>query len=340
MRFISVDNEKDNFKKRNLECLKYYENEVLPKLDRKILNKLYSESYELKNTPNYASNEYPLELYEKYKDYLDKTRNDTLLFFAEKKFLSWYQKVTRFNRYLFFRSGDKKNVKKIICRFHKKYATMVKNRMNWLMFQYGNENACSVTLTLNPSNFHNDKMCMWETITILVNEFVTELRKYYKDRGLAFPKYIRCIESMKGQKLNDFVGRGNPHIHFCFFGVKYIPKTVIDKFWPYGFNFVNSTAKNQKVRYPIHYVTKYVTKTYTDNDPDNALNQSLVWFFNKNSFDHTKGLVYPLYKPGSGEWICEWLILLPPLGNMFLEMDLIFMAEENLYKIPPPSFSV
>jgi hypothetical protein len=231
---------------------------------------------------------------------------------------------------------DKKHLKKITNRFDKKYQTMIKNRMNWLMYKYGNENACSITLTLNPSNFRNSKLCMWETINILLNEFLTELKNWFKARGRAVPKYIRCIESMKGAKENDFVGRGNPHIHICLFGVKYIPKSVITKFWSYGFNFINSTAKNQKVRYPIHYVTKYITKTYTENDVDNTLNQSLVWFFNKHSFEHSSGLVYPMYVKGSGEWNFEYYIIMNPLSNDFEEVDFIFHVEEDLYKIPPP----
>jgi len=331
IRFISVDNVERDQKKKNLLCYKYYNDNIIPKNGRKMLNKLYCEDYGIKNC-DVGLNEYPLELYDLYDQLRNKSLNDGLLFFAEKSFLLWYNRAKRYSRYILVENGKHKHLKKIICRFDKKYTTMVQNRMNWLMYKYGNENAVLLTLTLNPSNFRNDKMCMWETITFLLNEFMTQLKRKLPDRV----KYIRCIESMKGTACNDFVGRGNPHIHICFFGVGWIPKGLIDELWPYGFTFVNSTATGKKVRYPIHYITKYITKTYTENDADNTLNQSLVWFFNKNSYDHSKNLVFPLYKKGSGEWICDWVIEIEPLENQIVEMDAIFKAEEAFYKKPPP----
>jgi len=335
IRFIPVENADRSLKKRNRLCYDYYKNDFLPKLGKNVLNELYCKYNDFGKTIDFDMSEYPIELYEHYDKRIEKMTNDSLLFYSEKVFLSWYRKVSRSSRYILVRNGDKKHLKKLICRFDDQYSEMIKNRMNWLMWEYGNENACSVTLTLNPSNFRNDKLCMWEVITILANEFLTRLRRWLKHKGLPC-RYIRCIESMKGISKNDFVGRGNPHIHYCFFGLKYIPKDVIDSFWPYGFNFINSTAKNHKVRYPIHYITKYITKTYTENDPDNTLNQSLVWFFNKNSFDHSSKLVYPLYKPGSGLWVCDFVIEMDPLENQIVEMKEIFKAVESLYKTPPP----
>lgn len=337
IQFISVDNINRDFKKENVECYKFYKNEVIPEIEFKTLNELYCKSYDLEYFDlELHSFKFPLDLYNDYNSLIEKRSNDSLLYFSEKRFLRWYKKVKSSSRYILTRKDGKKRLKKLICRYDPKYQKMIQNRMNWLMYKYGNENALSITLTLNPSNFRNDKMCMWETINILLNEFFDNLRMWYKKRDLDFPKYIRCIEAMKGQKINDFVGRGNPHIHICLFGVKHVSKEVIEGFWPYGFNFINSTAKNKKVRYPIHYITKYITKTYTENDPDNTLNQSLVWIFNKNSYDHSKKLLYPLYSKGDGSWICEFIIEMDPLENDFMERDLIFRVEENLYKIPPP----
>jgi hypothetical protein len=336
VKFISVDGINRDYKKRNVCAYNFYKNEYVEDLSFELLNDLYCKSLDLNYFELNRDFIFPLEIYEDFNNLIDKRSNDSLLFFAEKHFLRWYKNVKSKSRYIFCRNGSNKSLKKIKCRFDKKYSEMIQNRMDWLMYQFGNENAISLTLTLNPSNFRNDKVCMWETINILLNEFFDKLRLYFKRRSKLFPKYIRCIESMKGSEKTYFVGRGNPHIHICLFGLKYIPKDVIDRFWPYGFSFINSTAKGQKVRYPIHYVTKYITKTYTENDPDNTLNQSLVWFFNKNSFDHSKGLVWPLYKKGDGSWNCEYVVLLDPLENDFLEMDLIFECEENLYKIPPP----
>jgi hypothetical protein len=266
-----------------------------------------------------------------------KSKNDLLLFYAEKAFLRWYNNINQFNTYIYLKNGKRVEVKKLINRYHPHYAKKIRNRMNWLMYQFGNENALMLTLTLNPSNFKHDKMLMWESINILLNEFFDNLRHYFKKRGLSFPKYIRCIEAMKGQQMNDFVGKGNPHIHICFFGIKKIPKETIDQYWPYGWSYIDSTAKGQKVRYPIHYITKYITKTYNQNDPDNTLNQSLVWFFNKNCYDHSKNLIYPLQKKGTGEYQAHYIINITPLSNQLEELDLIFQTEPTLYKIPPPT---
>jgi hypothetical protein len=336
VRFTTFENIDHNTKKANKESFDFYLNQKLPKITYEFVKNLYCENEGIPNIEISKDFIFPLEIYETNFERLDQLKNDSLLYFAEKTFLKWYHKNKSCSNYIFMSNENKKRLKKITNRFDKKYQTMVQNRMNWLMYRYGNENACSITLTLNPSNFSNSKLCMWETINILLNEFITQLRKWFRARGRDFPKYIRCIESMKGIKETCFVGRGNPHIHICLFGVKYIPKSVITGFWNYGFNFVNSTANNQKVRYPIHYVTKYITKTYTENDVDNTLNQSLVWFFNKHSFEHSSSLVYPLYSKGSGEWNFEYYVTMVPLTNDFEEMDFIFNVEENLYKIPPP----
>lgn len=337
MVFTPYENLDHKSKKRNKNAFQFYLAEKLPKLNYDLVKRIYIE-YCKENDIVYLElpKVFPVEVYERYQNLVEKAHNNALLYFAEKTFLNWYQYNKKKSSYIFMRNGDKKQLKKLSNRFDKRYQRMIQNRMNWLMYKYGNENACSITLTLNPSNFYHSKLCMWDTINILLNEFLTELKKWFKDRGRAVPKYIRCIESMKGIKQTDFVGRGNPHIHLCFFGVKHIPKEVISKFWPYGFNFINSTANNQKVRYPIHYITKYITKTYTENDPDNTLNQSLVWFFSKHSFDHSSGLVYPMYVKGAGEWNFEYFVSIDPLDNDILEMDHIFRVEENFYKIPPP----
>ena len=337
IRFVNADDLDRNTKKSNQEAFNYYLDQVQPAVTYNLVKRLYCENEGIQDIKLPGDFLFPLETYEKHLGLIDNENNESLLFFAEKTFLRWYQNNKKYSNYIFMVNSDKKpRLKKLTNRFDKKYQTMVQNRMNWLMYRYGNENACSVTLTLNPANFRNSKLCMWETITILLNEFITQLRKWFKVRGRVFPKYIRCIESMKGIEETAYVGRGNPHIHLCFFGVKYIPKSVITKFWNYGFNFVNSTAKNQKVMYPIHYITKYITKTYTENDVNNTLNQSLVWFFNKHSFEHSSELVYPLYAEGSGEWNFEYYVSMDPCTNDFEEMDYIFNVEESLYKIPPP----
>ena len=332
---------KHDFRRQNINCYNYFIDIKLNNITYDYVKKLYIQHYDLKELNDLPEGFiFPLEIYEKYSNIIDKERNEGLLYFCERSFLNWYKKNEEKSKYVYLTNKtdpSKRELKKLLTRYSNNYHDKVKKRMNWLMWTYGNENACSITLTLAPGSFRNDKLCMWETITVLLNEFMTELKAYLKKKGLPANRYIRCIEAMKGSVRTEFVGRGNPHIHICVFGIKWIPKSVINKFWPYGFNFINSTAKNQKVRYPIHYVTKYITKTYTENDPDNTLNQSLVWFFNKRSFDHSNKLVVPLNPKGSGSYDFSYFVVMDPLADDLTEMKAIFERESNFYTIPPPS---
>jgi hypothetical protein len=326
-KFVDAENIDFNSKKSNIESLNHYFDVYLPRLGRGLLNRLYCES---ENIPiaDYGNDfVFPLGVYEKYSDLREREENDGLLYYAESTFLKWYRGVKKYSNYVFMSDGDNKSLKRLTNRFDRRYQVKIQERMNYLMWKYGNESSCLVTLTLNPSNFRNSKLCMWETINVLLNEFITEMRKWFVVRGLTVP-YIRCIESMKGIKETFFVGRGNPHIHLCFFGVKRIPKKVIDGFWSYGYSFVNSTAKNNKVRYPIHYITKYITKTYTENDADNTLNQSLVWMFNKRSFEHSRGLLDPINVKGCGKWSFDYLVL----SNLWIMILLRWIIFLNLMK--------
>ena len=321
--FIRREFIKNNHKKKNIDAYNIYEEEVLKRIDNKTLNQLYCEYHQVPEI-DYNLQQYPLHLYDQYEKTKIEVKNRSLLWFAEKTFLNWYNKAKAHSTYIYIKKGDKKSLKKQICRFDKKYADKIIKRMNWMMYKYGNEKCVMITLTLNPSNFNNDKKAMWESITSLIKEFNDGIRKYYNRKKKPMPKYIRCIEAQKN---------GNPHAHICLFGTKYVPKKVIDHYWPYGFNFIGTTANYEKVRYPIHYVTKYITKTYTDNDADNTLNQSLVWFFNKHSIEHSQDLFRPLYKKGDGSWTCEYIVSMSPLNNELEEMSFIFDTEENFYKI-------
>jgi hypothetical protein len=337
--FISIDNVNHNSKKSNRIAYEVYNSEIMRNMDHdhnEILHDIVTQWDGL------MTNDRKKFLFSNlviFKDIIQ-DENDTLLWFTENSFLAWYNLIKSKSRYIMFKKDDKKAIKKLICRYDPIYAKKIKNRMNWLMYKYGNSNSLLITLTLNPSNFRSNKKCMWETINILLKEFFDNLRIWYKKRNIPFPKYIRCIESMKGRIENDFVSRGNPHIHICLFGQKWLSKEIIDNFWPYGWTYIDSTAKGQHVRYPIHYITKYITKTYTTNDPNNTLNQSLVWFFNKNSYDHSKGLVYPLQKIGDGTWDIYYIVELDPLHNTFVEIDYIFKIEQSLYKQPPPKSGI
>jgi len=161
-----------------------------------------------------------------------------------------------------------------------------------------------------------------------------------RDSNRPFPSYLFGIESMYGRPENNYMSRGNPHLHVCFFNCKYLaPVEKIENFWGQGFVKVNSTAKNEKVRYPIHYITKYITSTFTTNSPDNSLIQGLVWLFNKHSFDHSAGLVLPLYPKGTGEWSLSGIVSIKSGYHQIDEMLAIQDLMHSLYggfKDPPP----
>jgi hypothetical protein len=212
--------------------------------------------------------------------------------------------------------------------------------MNWLMWEYGNENCCFLTLTIDPKKYDYDKFEMWKAIGKKYERFIEKLKIYFKRHNRPFPPYLFGIEAMYGRPENNYVSRGNPHIHVCFFNCKYLmPVETIEEYWGQGFVKVNSTAKNEKVRYPIHYITKYITETFTNNSPNNTLIQSLVWLFNKHSFDHSAGLVLPLYPKGSGNWSLLGLVSIKPDYSQIDEMIVIQEAMRSLFggfKTPPP----
>ena len=83
----------------------------------------------------------------------------------------------------------------------------------------------------------------------------------------------------------------------------------------------------------------------TDTDADNCLTQSLVWLFNRRSFDCSKGLVAPLYPKGCGDWSADYLCVCDPQRFPIDDMVLIQSRFSLFYGgsggfIPPPSLEV
>jgi hypothetical protein len=349
IRFTPIESIDRNTKKANIEALNYYVNEKTNEIQKTLLSKKYNE-WVLRDYPemdplkqNFVStlpSDLPLVVVTKYQRELTNYKNTCLLDFAEKSFSSYINSTQKTNTYVEWSNGDISGLKKIENRFSSSYRDKIIKRMNWLMWKYGNENCCLLTLTIDPKKYNNNKFEMWKAIGKKYKRFIDKMRVYFKRHNRPFPSYLFGIESMFGRAENNYIARGNPHLHVCFFNCKYFaPVETIEKYWGQGFVKINSTAKNEKVRYPIHYITKYITKTFTVNDPKNVLCQSLVWLFNKHSFDRSAGLVLPLHPKGSGDCYTNGLWSIPAGYQQFDEMIMIQDTIHSLlggFKTPPP----
>jgi len=306
VRFIPVDAIDRSVKSTNIEALNYY---------------IFKKVGHIKNI-NYE--------------------NACLLDYAEKTFFGYIKAINKTDTFVSWTDTDTGTLglKKIENRFSLSYREKIIKRMNWLMWKYGNENACLLTLTMDPKKYNNDKFEMWKQIGIKFTIFIRKMKIWFKRHGREFPSYLFGVEAMFGRSENNYISRGNPHLHVVFFGCKYFaPAAVIEKYWGQGFVKINSTANNEKVRYPIHYVTKYITKTFTVNDPKNVLCQSLVWLFNKHSFDRSAGLVLPLNPKSSGNCYSTGLWNIPAGYYQIDEMIIIQDVIQSLFggfKDPPP----
>jgi hypothetical protein len=352
IRFTPVENIDRNTKKANIEAMKYYisdkTHEIKQTLLLEKLNKWILLDYpeidpkvDFFVSPDNLKN-LPIDVVMQYNQEITNYKNSCLLDYAERQFSGYIKSLEKTNRYLYLehnKTGDN-SLKKIITRYSNSYRAKIIKRMNWLMWKYGNENCCLLTLTIDPKKYNYDKFEMWKQINKKYERFIEKLKIYFKRHNRPFPPYLFGIESMYGRPENNYMSRGNPHLHICFFNCKYIaPSEKLEQYWGQGFIKINSTAKNEKIRYPIHYITKYITETFTNNSPDNTLIQSLVWLFNKHSFDHSAGLVIPLYPKGSGDWSLNGIVSIPAGSYQIDEMIVIQEVINSLYggfKTPPP----
>jgi hypothetical protein len=360
MHFVDAADINRRAKKANVEAMAYYVSQKEHEIKKSLLHKKYNEylltaypdDYQgLNREKNFVFDwnipkVFPIEVIESYQKDLLHYKNYCLLDYVDKTFLGYIKTIEKTNRYLYLENKKTNEIflKKILTRYDENYRKKIIKRMNWLMWKYGNENCCLMTLTISPEKYGYDKFAMWQSITKKFDVFIRKLKIYYKRKKKKFPPYIYGIEAMCGRPENNYVSRGNPHLHVCFFNCKYLaPKSVLETYWGQGFIKINSTFDNQKVRYPIHYITKYITETFTVNSPDNITVQGLVWFFNKHSFDHSAGLVLPLYPKCCGDWsLCGIVSVNSGLGLLQLD-EMILIREFMLslcggFKNPPPEW--
>ena len=165
--------------------------------------------------------------------------------------------------------------------------------------KHSQSNAVMVTLTLNPA-LYESKLEMWTSIKSELNRFLTAVRIELKKHGREMPPYIATIEAMHGRKENNYLSKGNPHIHIVFIGAsRLMDWRRLTHLWGKGHIWINRTYENKKIRNPISYVTKYITKTFTEVSEENMLQQALVWFFGIRSYSCSRGLIRPLNEGGS-----------------------------------------
>ena len=65
----------------------------------------------------------------------------------------------------------------------------------------------------------------------------------------------------------------------------------------------------------------------------------MVWLFNKHSFDHSAGLILPLYPKGCGDWNLSGIVSIESGYCQIDEMLVIQEAMKSLFggfKKPPP----
>ena len=151
-----------------------------------------------------------------------------------------------------------------------------------------------LTLTINHKIVPSLKEA-WQNIAKRWHTFIVRLKKELKVTDL---NYIWVLEAQDN---------GYPHIHALFLGIDYLfwagnkqewindnPHSKnLKHFWAWGSVFVNSTKSNKGVENPIKYMMKYIRKTFTPySDYDKKeLTQSLLWAFNKRSWNTSRGIV-------------------------------------------------
>jgi hypothetical protein len=148
-----------------------------------------------------------------------------------------------------------------------------------------------LTLTVDPKKL--TLFDAWKFIAKYWHKFIVRLKI---ESGQSNLNYIWVLEAQ---------ANGYPHIHALFLGIEYLfragSKSEWEKdnahsknlkhFWGLGSIFINKTAKGKGVNNPVNYLMKYIRKTFSVNgDNDKKIwTQSLLWTFNKRSFNLSRG---------------------------------------------------
>ncbi|GAI54371.1 unnamed protein product, partial [marine sediment metagenome] len=163
LRFTPIESIDRNTKKANIQALHYYVSEKIEKIRKSLISKRYNE-WVLRDYPEIDPNErnfvnsvapldLPLSVVLKYKQDLIKYKNACLLDYSEKSFSRYIGAIEKTDTFLDWSNDEISGLKKIENRFCSSYRKKVIKRTNWLMWEYGNENCCLLTLTLDPKLF-------------------------------------------------------------------------------------------------------------------------------------------------------------------------------------------
>ncbi|GAH29095.1 unnamed protein product, partial [marine sediment metagenome] len=162
--------------------MNYYVSEKIEKIRKSLISKRYNE-WILRDYPEIDPNErnfvnssvpidLPLSVVLKYKRESTNYKNACLLDYAEKTFSGYINSTQKTHTYLEWSNGDITGLKKIENRFSSTYREKIIKRMNWLMWTYGNENCCLLTLTIDPKKYNNNKFEMWKAIGLKYTNFI------------------------------------------------------------------------------------------------------------------------------------------------------------------------
>jgi hypothetical protein len=329
VKFIDFENIDRYHKRANQNALNIIVNEHIVKAYRGLVIDCFKEylNYETYENLTYEylrNNKYlltpPLEVVDSINSRIAKIKNDVLLKESQRLFKYYIKSFEKeFKCVLISKTVNKDKVDNSLIlldtRYSNSYRNKVRKRMKYLCFKFGNYKAVLLTLTIDPKIYNNDKLRMWLDIKNQYHRFITALKYHFNKSGRVFPSYICSIESQRN---------GNPHLHIVFLGAsRLIDWKKIKDLWHQGFIFINRTSFNQKIRFPINYITKYITKTYCVTSDKNLLSQSLSWIFNIRSYSCSRGLVFPLKPKSSGEWRANSLIIV----NKTFDLDFI---EKNI----------
>lgn len=249
-----------------------------------------------------------LNIWENFKTNL----NNQLLDFAQNRFNSYISEINSDDRFIYVEDNinDDKLVFELDTRYSRSYQEKIIRRAKYLSYHYRNKRSVLLTLTIDPSKYANDKYKMWIDIKNQYNRFITAVKYYFKKQGLKLPPYICTVEAQKGRPENNYISKGNPHLHICFLGAsRLLDWRVLRDLWGLGHIWVNRSQDNRKIRNPVNYIMKYITKTYTETNNENRLTQSLCWLFNIRSYQCSRGLITPLKPSCKSLYVSKYLIV-------------------------------
>jgi len=333
--FINPDLINHSTKKANFSALEYFLDIKIPEIKKGLLKSLMCEYLNRDYIFDWEFEKIPIPVINKYNNTLISYKNKCYLEYSKRRFQEYLFKLESERRYIRIsnKTTGEKDLKFLETRYCDSYCKKIKKRMSYLSARYKDRPSVLLSLTMDPKKFGNDKLYMAQIFNKEVNRFLEALRILFKREGRVFPKFIASTEFQKN---------GNPHKHIVFLGAsRIIDWRKIRDLWGNGFIYINRTSKNEKIRYPISYITKYITKTFANYNYENSLTQSLVWLNGLRSYSCSNGIVAPINPKGSGAWSLDYLVVCDRRNSAIDEMNIIqdresVMLNPQLWANPPP----